>query len=195
MQNQILTMDLESDFTPDFVEEFNEAQESVMRRLVLGPRQLAQIAAGGLLFVMFCSAVSYKIGRLEAAQSKSVAQPTPLAAAAAQPVVVDRIVPEVPAPAPTPAPTPAPAAATQSVPTGLAGPGTYLQVGVVAKSAFDVRAAAIREMGLKPVATTGPDENSLRLLVGPLPTAAEREQAMNTLDRHNMQWFVKTIAN
>lgn len=183
MHNQILAMDTDSDFTPDFVEEFNEVQESVMRRFVLGPRQLAQIAAAGLLFVMFCSAVSYKMGRLEAAQRKTPVAQIPQVAAAAEPVVVDRIVPETPAPA------------SVQTSTGMAAPGTYLQVGVVAKDAYEARAAAIREMGLKPAATTGPDEKSLRLLVGPLSTGAERETAMNTLDRHNMQWFLKTIAN
>ncbi len=120
--------------------------------------------------------------------AETVQAPPPAAASKPPEAAKPAPMPEKKAEAPAPAAQPAPAGALQEPAPG----STFLQVAAARRSDAEVLAGELRRKGFPVQLAPGPQE-LVRVLVGPLPDAAERVKTRGRLkDEAGLDSFVKT---
>ncbi|MBI5085257.1 MAG: SPOR domain-containing protein [Acidobacteria bacterium] len=124
---------------------------------------------------------------------------TPATPPVTQPVIQPAIQP--PAPEPTPAAPPAPAPAPKALPAAPTGGNltaaelagkNFLQVGALAPDAVEDYRKKLAAKGFTAHTAPGPDENTIRLLIGPL-APAELKSSQDALTQAGFACFPRTF--
>lgn len=174
------------------VESSRTIQEEPDFEIVLGRGQVASTGLVLAVALVCVSGISYLIGKTAGAKA-----PTPAAAASA-PTPAD-----VPSPAPGPAQPAAKSSPTAAAPvknadasrsqaplfTEAVSGKVYIQVGAIEKSLAGIWAEGLRTHGLDAFVSSGPGDNTWRVLIGPLPDPQSYQHAKSTLDQLGVNTF------
>jgi cell division septation protein DedD len=142
---------------------------------VLGRRQVASLSFVVLVLISVFSGISYLVGRTTLARAIASAPP-------AKPVVeAAKAAPVAPPPVVVPEVQPEPKVNTDVFGTPIVG-ALYIQTGAVERGVATIMAEGLRTHGLPALVGPGPNDRIFRVLVGPFPSAAELQQAKESLE-------------